>query len=199
MGIRYTKFYLRIVVILTIIFSLISYTSGWLISTSQGNLTGDTNSCYNNSLGDCFAINWSLAYNQINWSDNYTIHSGNYSWNFTEYDIKPIDNFIFNFTNNGTTNITIKIKLNTSSSKWNVFCEGSAIYGGLVSYYKFDANNAIDNSDNSYDGIVDGATWNSTGGLNDSGAFEYRVDDFIDLGDQGEYFNGTIALWVKKI
>lgn len=46
------------------------------------NLTMEVNDCYDNvSLGGCFDINWTKAWDQINWSDNTTLKSGNYSWN----------------------------------------------------------------------------------------------------------------------
>lgn len=86
-------------------------------------------SCYtNDSLGGCFAINWTIPYNQINWSDNITIHSGNYSWNFTELNITSIDVWMFNLTNNGTTNLSVNIKLsNINPSIWQLFYNNTNI------------------------------------------------------------------------
>jgi len=96
----------------------------WLIGTEQGNLSYEVDDCYNNTigdLGDCFAINWSLAADQINWSDNATSQSGNYTWNFTQLNVSPVDAWLFNFTNNGTTNITVSIKLNNTNTSWQLY------------------------------------------------------------------------------
>ncbi len=91
----------------------------------ESNLSYNVHPCYNSSIGDlggCFAINWSLAYDQINWSLNSTINGGNFSWNFTEFNISPVGSYLFNLTNNRTRNITIQLKLNTTNpSIWQLF------------------------------------------------------------------------------
>ncbi len=80
-------------------------------------------SCYDNvSLGGCFAINWAIPYNQINWSDNGTVErGGNFSWNFTETGIQPLNKWLFNVTyHNLTKNGTLRIKLNQTSRNWTL-------------------------------------------------------------------------------
>ena len=86
--------------------------------------------------------NRSKAYNQINWSRNQTLN-GNFSWNFTELNIKPIGSWLFNFTNNNTQLITVQMKLNqTNPSKWQLF------YGG-INLTKLDYTSVVDISANS--------------------------------------------------
>ncbi len=72
---------------------------------------------------------------------------------------------------------------------------------GLVAYYKFDENSSRDYSRNNNDGIVSGAFWNSTGGVNNSGGFEFDgVDDSINISNSPSLnFSGknlTILAWI---
>lgn len=91
------------------------------------NFTYNVNDCYNaSSLGDCFAVNWSKAWEQINWSDNETIFGGNYTWNFTDKDIPSIPLWQFNLTNHQVADITVNITLNfTNTSRWQLFYRGN--------------------------------------------------------------------------
>ncbi len=105
------------------------FTSAYLIVADQGNLSYEVDDCFDNgSLGGCFAINWSEGIGQVNWSDNVTIHSGDFSWNFTEENIQPVGIWLFNFSNNGTTNFTVSIILNgTVPSLWQVFKDNHTV------------------------------------------------------------------------
>ncbi len=111
----------------TAINNTFNFTTALIFVPPISSLISNVDSCYDNiSLGGCFAVNMSLAYDQINWSDNITIHSGNYFWNFTELNILPINTWLFNFTNNGATNITVTMRLNTSNpTLWQLFFNNS--------------------------------------------------------------------------
>ncbi len=91
------------------------------------NFTYNVNDCYNaSSLGDCFAVNWSKAFGQINWSKNETLLGGNHTWNFTDLDIPPIPPWLFNLTNLGPADVTVNITLNfTDTSRWQLFYRGN--------------------------------------------------------------------------
>lgn len=88
----------------------------------NANLSYEINSCYDNiSLGGCFSPDWTKAFNQINFSDNVTIRSGNYSWNFTDINVTNVGTLLLNLTNNGSTNFTVSIRLNqTNPSRWQL-------------------------------------------------------------------------------
>lgn len=105
------------------------FTSAYLIVANHGNLSYEVDDCYRNgSLGNCFRINWSRATAQINFSDNLTIHSGNFSWNFSETNIAPVGSYLFNFTNNGTLNFTVYIILNsTTPGYWQLFKDNHTV------------------------------------------------------------------------
>ena len=109
----------------------------WLIGIGQSgtNMSYEVDSCYNwTSLGDCFEVNFSRAFDQINWSDNATIHDGNYSWNFSEKGINAGNPWLFNFSNNGTVNLTVAIKLDgLNTSMWQLFYVDNATTHNLTS------------------------------------------------------------------
>ncbi len=95
--------------------------------------------------------------------------------------------------------------------------QGTSVYGsleiimeneddllnGLIAYYPFNGN-AIDESENTNDGIVNGATLTMDRKGNNNSAYQFDgVDDFIDLGNAttfelANYDNFTISVWVKS-
>lgn len=106
------------------------------------------------------------------------------------------------------TNIT------TDATLINVDCEGGGYFchlttnltESLVLYMPFDVENntntVYDWSKENNDGTISGATFNSTGGLNSTGAYQFDgVDDYINVGnDQSLNFttnNFTISTWIK--
>lgn len=94
----------------------------WM-STVDGNLSYELNHNLNQtrSISQQFQPNWTNAY--VNWSNNISL-AGNFSWNFTEGNIStyPVVDFTYNFTNNGTTNITVRMKLNQSCVRCQLWC-----------------------------------------------------------------------------
>jgi len=73
---------------------------------------------------------------------------------------------------------------------------------GLVLYMPFEWGSAVDISGNSNDGTITDAVFNSTGGLNQTGGFEFdsdgdRIivadDDSLDMGTS----DWTVSVWVK--
>ncbi len=72
---------------------------------------------------------------------------------------------------------------------------------GLVAYYKFNENSSRDYSRENNDGTVSGAFWNSTGGINDTGGFEFdgSVNTYINLSNNAVngLNNFTFLVWFK--
>ena len=88
-----------------------------ILSTSQGNLTYNINSKLNDTnIDQNFAPNGTAIFALVNFSNNVTMQSGNYSWNYTEYNISTNLklNYTYKFFNNGSTNFTVSALLNTS-------------------------------------------------------------------------------------
>ena len=86
-----------------------------ILQAPDGNLSYVLNEVLNDSLEQNFMPNWSIVPTLINFSDNYTIQSGNFSWNFTEFNISAnITDWVYNITNIGSTNFTVLVKINGS-------------------------------------------------------------------------------------
>lgn len=76
-----------------------------------------------NNVSQNFAPNWSRVLDLVNFSDNFTQVIGNFSWNFTEFNIStatPVP-WVYNFTNTGNTNFTLSALLNKTSTVVDVF------------------------------------------------------------------------------
>jgi len=61
-----------------------------------------------------FIPNTSEVFDQVNFSDNFTMQSVNYSWNISVFNGSTNATFLYNFTNNYTRNLTIQFRLNQS-------------------------------------------------------------------------------------
>jgi hypothetical protein len=72
-----------------------------------------------------------------------------------------------------------------------------SISEGLIAYYPFNGN-AIDESDNAYDGTVSGAILTSDRFGNPNSAYSFDgIDDYIKLGDDFDQESNSINVWFK--
>lgn len=70
----------------------------------------------NDSLDQNFIPDLSTAFAQVNFSDNFTMQSGNFSWNITLWNVTTNTSWVYNLTNNNSDTFTIQVKLNQSPS-----------------------------------------------------------------------------------
>lgn len=106
------------------------------------------------------------------------------------------------FIDNAVT-VNMRNEGNYSHSEIN---KSHAPYDSLVAYWNFDVNNVSDSithdwSDSDNDGTVSGATWNSSGGFNEFGAYDFDgADDKIDINNHPSLNNlnnsYTVCAWV---
>jgi len=77
----------------------------------------------------------------------------------------------------------------------------AGISDGLIGYWSFNDGTATDNSGNGRDGVINGATPQSSGGPDDSGYLEFDGNDYVDIPDtSGLAFNNedfTFACWFQ--
>jgi hypothetical protein len=84
------------------------------LQAPDGNLTISINSFLNQThIAQNFQPNLSKAFAQVNFSDNTTLQTGNFEWNFSEYNISAnVTDYVYNFSNNGSTNYSVWGKIN---------------------------------------------------------------------------------------
>ena len=84
----------------------------------------------------------------------------------------------------------------------NVTPDGVNQSSGLVAYYPFNINNTLDYSYFGNDGTNNGTTWNATGGVNDTGGFEFDgVDDYVKINVNTTTLLGnnfSYSLWINS-
>ena len=67
-----------------------------------------------------FIPNFSLI-TGLNFSDNQTIHTGNFSWNLTQYNVSTNASWVYNFTNDESVTLTVQAKLNQSVQRIHIW------------------------------------------------------------------------------
>lgn len=140
--------------------------------------------------------------NTLNWMD---FSSGKFCYSV----FNPMANLYLKF---GESTITFIGDAEYNSTDYNVTQENSFAHlnltdDSLVLYMPFDVNNGSDSVTYDYsrydnDGIVTSAVYNSSGGINESGAYEFDgYGDFINIDSAltplASTTTGTWAAWVK--
>lgn len=80
----------------------------------------------NGSISQNFKPNFTVVDTQLNWSDNVT-QKGNFSWNFTQFNVTTLTGWTINITNDAVVNKTITAKINGTfdSNMINVWVSNS--------------------------------------------------------------------------
>ncbi len=94
-----------------------------------------------NLAGLAYNVNWSLARNQLNFS-NANTSVGNYSWNFTDKGLTtyPIVVWLYNITNTGEANFTVNLKISRNESYFNWSFNGTKMTTTAVDLFNLTVN-----------------------------------------------------------
>ena len=114
-----------------------------VLQAPDGNLTYIINPSLNDTnLDQNFQPDWSTITGLVNFSNSTILNSGNFSWNFTQYNISTnVTDWVYNFTNNeSNNNFTVWAKLNQSFDNLQVWFSG-VVSGDFTEYcYQETAN-----------------------------------------------------------
>ena len=84
-----------------------------------------------------YPINWT----KLNITSFINHTSGNFTWNYTEYNISPynlsLTSFLFNVSNNGSLSIDVFLKQNQTKEWYNWWCNINGIAIDIIDTYKF--------------------------------------------------------------